>query len=150
MPPVDLETLVDRALRQLPPPAAPATLLPRVMAALQEGTERPWYERAWFTWPAGWKAASIAALILLVVGGAMVFPTVQARAADAVSTYTADVVADVAGLAGSVETTTSAAQVVWRTLLEPFVTYAFALVVLMCLVCVALGAALNFVLLERA
>jgi len=48
-----------------------------------------------------------------------------------------------------VTTTTSAGRVVWRTLIEPFLTYVAVLVVLMCLACAAFGAALNYLFLER-
>ena len=74
MHPVDLETLVGGELRRLPMPRAPQTLLPRVLAAVQAWAQRPWYERAWFTWPVGLQIASIAALILIVGGGAMLLP----------------------------------------------------------------------------
>ena len=37
-------------------PRAPHTLLPRVLAAVQAWAQRPWYERAWFTWPLGGKS----------------------------------------------------------------------------------------------
>ena len=47
MNPADLETLVDCKLKALPTPRAPHTLLPRVLAAVQEWTLRPWYTRAW-------------------------------------------------------------------------------------------------------
>ena len=51
--PLTWTTLVDRELRQLPSPRAPHTLLPRVLAAVEQWTRRPWYARAWFTWPLG-------------------------------------------------------------------------------------------------
>ena len=40
-----------RELRRLPPPHAPATLLPRVITAVHAWSERRWYARAWLTWP---------------------------------------------------------------------------------------------------
>jgi hypothetical protein len=66
----ELEQRVDRALAELPPLAAPDTLLPRVLAAVQSWAERPWYQRAWLTWPMGMQVASVAMLMLLVVSGA--------------------------------------------------------------------------------
>lgn len=150
MHPVDLETLIDRELRQLPMPRAPHTLLPRVLAAVQEWTLRPWYARAWFTWPFEWQVASVTALTVLVVCSAMLLPTVQAAAAPAASTFAARVMGDVAGIAEGVEMTTRAARVVWRALVEPFLMYAFALVALMCLACLVFGTVLNHVVLERA
>jgi hypothetical protein len=126
MQPSDLERIVDRELRRLPAPRAPHTLLPRVMAAVDAWARRPWYARAWFTWPLGWQIASIAAVALIVYGVWMLPPAPPV-----------------------VTTTTSAGRVVWRTLIEPFLTYVAVLVVLMCLACAAFGAALNYLFLER-
>jgi hypothetical protein len=150
MHPDDLETLVDGELRQLPLPRAPHTLLPRVLAAVQQWTRRPWYARAWVTWPRAWQVVSIAALILFGVGSAMLLPAARAAASGPASTFAAGVVSDVAGMAQGAEATMTAARVLWRTLLEPFVAYAFAVVLGMCLACAALGTALNHVVLGRA
>jgi hypothetical protein len=146
MHPVDLEALVDRQLRQLPAPRAPHTLLPRVLAAVQQWSRRPWYARAWFTWPLAAQFASAAALILIVVGSAMLMPSAQT----AVGHTSARVVSGIAPLAQRAEATMNAARVVWRALIEPFVVYAFGLVVLMCLACAAFGTALNHVAFRRA
>src|SRR6185436_18949429 len=64
----DLERRVHEELRRLPAPLAPSTLLPRVLAAVDAWARRPWYERAWFTWPLGWQIVSAAALALAVYG----------------------------------------------------------------------------------
>src|SRR6476619_4271633 len=127
MQPSDLERIVDRELRRLPAPRAPQTLLPRVMAAVDAWARRPWYTRAWFTWPLGWQIASIVMLALFAVGLWMLPPAPP-----------------------SVVVTTTAGLVVWRTMVEPFLFYAFGVVVLMCLACAAFGAALSYVFVERA
>jgi len=126
MPPADLERIVDRELRRLPAPQAPRTLLPRVLAAVDAWSRRPWYTRAWFTWPLGWQIASIAAAAALVYGVWALPPAPPA-----------------------VTMTTSAGRVVWRALIEPFLTYVAVIIVLMCLACAAFGAALNYIFLER-
>ena len=123
----DLERRVERELRRLPSPVAPHTLLPRVLAAVDAWARRPWYTRAWFTWPAGWQAASIVAVLLVAVGIWML-PSAPP----------------------SLVVTTNAGLVLWRTLVEPFLAYAFAIVVIMCLACAAFGAALSYVFVERA
>lgn len=123
----DLERRVDGGLRRLPPPLAPDTLLPRVLAAVDEWARRPWYTRAWFTWPAGWQAASIAALVLVAVAAWMLPPAPP-----------------------SLVVTGNAGRVLWRTIVEPFLAYAFGIVVLMCLACAAFGVALTYVFVERA
>src|SRR3954467_4135575 len=96
----ELESRVDRDLRRLPLPQAPRTLLPRVLAAVDAWSRRPWYTRAWFTWPLGWQIASIVAAAALAYR-AWALP----RAPPAVTM------------------TTSAGRVVWRALIEPFLTY---------------------------
>jgi hypothetical protein len=149
MHPVDLETLVGRELRRLPMPRAPHTLLPRVLAAVEAWAHRPWYERAWFTWPLGWQVASIATLILIVGGGAVLLPTTIAVAGASASPLTGRVMADAASVAQFAEVTTNAALVIWRALLQPVIGYAFAIVLLMWLACAAFGAALSRVVFER-
>ena len=62
----DLERQIDRALRALPTPAAPESLVPNVMAALAAREERAWYLRPWFEWPLGWRVASAALTIMLL------------------------------------------------------------------------------------
>jgi hypothetical protein len=149
MHPVELETLVGRELQRLPMPRAPHTLLPRVLAAVQAWAQRPWYERAWFTWPIGLQVASIAALILIVGGGAVLLPKTIDTAGAAAATFTGRVMEDVAPVTQLAEGSTNAARVIWRVLLEPVAVYAFAIVLLMWLACAAFGAALSRVVFER-
>ena len=125
MPFDDLERRVDAELRRLPQPAAPDTLLPRVLAAVDAWARRPWYSRAWFTWPLGWQAVSIA-VVALAAYALWLAPSVAAPAA-----------------------ATTAGAVIWRTLFEPLLGYVVGLVVLMALACAVFGAALNFLFLER-
>ena len=144
----DLERLAHRELRRLPLPRAPHTLLARVMAAVQASPARPWYTRAWFTWPVGWQVVSIATLVLVVAGAVVLGPHVQAVASGAIAAVRlfAGGVAD----AAPVETTANSARILWRTLLEPLATYALVVVVLMFLACAVFGTALNRVVIERA
>jgi hypothetical protein len=122
----DLERRVHDELRRLPAPLAPGTLLPRVLAAVDAWARRPWYARAWFTWPIGWQTASIA-LLALGIYATWVLPPMPS----------------------SVIATTNAGGVIWRTLIEPLLGYIVGLVVLMCLACAVFGAALNYLFLER-
>jgi len=123
----DLERRVHDELARLPLPMAPHTLMPRVLAAVEAWARRPWYTRAWFTWPVGWQIASIVALALFGIGVWMLPPAPPA-------------------LVG----TTNASRVLWQTIVEPFLFYAFGIIVLMCLACAAFGAALSYVFFERA
>jgi hypothetical protein len=145
MHPVELDTFVDGKLKELPLPRAPHTLLPRVLAAVQEWTLRPWYTRAWLAWPLGWQVVSMAALVLLLVGGAMLIPSAEAAA----STLASGPMSAAAAIAQRAEATINAVRVLWRALGEPLVPYAFALVMLMCLACAAFATALNRVALGR-
>jgi hypothetical protein len=149
MQPADLESLVDGELRQLPLPRAPHTLLPRVLAAVQHWAGRPWYARAWFTWPLAWQAVSIAALVLIVGAGAMLIPSAQAAAGDAWSTLASGRIGEMAAVARRAMVTINAVRILWSAVLEPFVAYACVLVVLMCLACVAFATALNRVAFGR-
>jgi hypothetical protein len=148
--PADLEQLVDRAVRQLPAPRAPLTLLPRVMAAVQQWSRRPWYERAWFTWPLPGQVASLAVLALLVAGAGVVLPDVFSAAADAAAPVTSAVVSRAAAVTLRVDAAATAAAIVWRAIVQPVLPYVFAIAVLMFLACLALGTAVNHLVFERA
>jgi len=145
----DLEQVVHDELRRLPSLEAPSTLLPRVMAAVQQWTLRPWYERAWFTWPLGWQVISLAALVGLAGAGVVVFPSAEHALVTAIAARTAVVTAALGSVFGHAESAIAAGRIVWRALGEPLVPYAFTVVLLMCLACVAFGTALNRVAFER-
>ena len=93
--------------------------------------------------------ASVAALILVVGGGAMLLPRTMATAGAAASTFTVRVMEDVAPATQLAGVTANAARVIWRALLEPVAVYAFVIVLLMWLACAAFGAALTRVVFER-
>jgi hypothetical protein len=150
MHPAELEIFVDRELRRLPAPRAPHTLLPRVMAAVQEWSRRPWYTQAWFSWPVAWQAVSIAVLTLLVAGAALLLPGAWTAAIDAAASLTGGVRSDMAVTVRRAQMTIAAAEILWRAVFEPLAAYAFVLVALMCVACAAFGALLNSVILERA
>ena len=77
----DLEAIVDQELRKLPPLRAPATLLPRVMAAVQTRLTLHWWQRAWWDWPraaqAAFLAVSLAVAALVTNSGLMLDRGVQ-------------------------------------------------------------------------
>jgi hypothetical protein len=146
---VDLERLVEVHVRALPPPRAPQTLLPRVMAAVQQLAMRPWYRRAWFTWPRAGQLAALAGLLLLTAGSLMLLPEAVGPVAAAASSLAADRQRDVAAIAGYGRIAWEVGGVLWRTMFEPLVVYAFGVVLLMCLACAVFGAALNHVAFGR-
>jgi hypothetical protein len=126
MPFDDLERRMRDELARLPAPLAPATLLPRVLAAVDGWVSRPWYARAWFTWPLAWQAASVV-FVALALYATWVAPPLPA----------------------SIVATGNAGGVIWRTLIEPLLGYVVGLIVLMGLACAVFGAALNYLFLER-
>jgi len=144
----DLERLVDRELSKLPAPRAPRTLLPRVMAAVDAAARRPWYTRAWFTWPVGWQIASVTAAIVLLTGVVMLLPGAASVARE--TPVVAGVSGEVSAAAQQVESVTTAARVVWRALLAPVVPYAFGLVLIMSLACGIFGTVLNHLVFGKA
>lgn len=67
-----LEAIVSRELKQLPELEAPRTLLPRVLAAIEQRAALPWYRRAWQTWPVALQVASFVLLTAMIGGLAFV------------------------------------------------------------------------------
>jgi hypothetical protein len=141
----DLEKAVDAALRRLPAPRAPETLVPRVMAAavrLQEA--RPWHARAWLTWPPHWQAASGLTFTLLLAGLVASFSIVDA-ALSRHPLVPARVARWLAAELAPAAAAFSAAGMLWRVLVQPVVACLIALVATASVTCVATGAALAHV-----
>jgi hypothetical protein len=139
----DLEYVVHRRLQQLPMPPAPATLLPRVMQRVQAWAARPWYQRAWFTWPAGWQAASLAVFAALIGVLAAGVPSLSAFVQTQVSSVVGGAASHVPDLGPRSEAFLSAAQVLWHALVHPVLVYAFVLVMVMAVMCATVAVALN-------
>jgi hypothetical protein len=142
----DLEDLVDGALRQLPPPRAPRSLLPRVMAAVDARPATP-RARPWLAWPLAWQVASAAAVVTMTVGLWRLWP----HAVFLVSWFTPPSVGQIGSELASAGNTAAAIAgavgTLWHAVVQPFVFYVFALVLTMCAACAAFGAALGRVVL---
>jgi hypothetical protein len=63
-----LEAAVSRELKALPEMAAPTALASRVMAAIGQRAQVPWYRRSWQTWPVALQVASLVVLLVLFGG----------------------------------------------------------------------------------
>jgi len=63
-----LEAEISRELKALPELAAPAALMNRVMAVIEQRATVPWYRRSWQTWPAALQTASLIGLLALFGG----------------------------------------------------------------------------------
>jgi hypothetical protein len=145
--PDDLEDVVDRALKGLPAPRAPRTLVPRVMAAVEAGRARKPRARPWLAWPLAWQVASVAVAIMLAVGMARLWPHAQGAVQQSVSPVLADASTSVAGIASKATTAASVIRIIWNAIVQPLVAYVLVLVLVMCAACAAFGAALGRVVL---
>jgi hypothetical protein len=139
MHPADLARHVDDLLRRLPLPDAPATLLPRVMAAVQSFSQRPWYQRAWFTWPLQLQVAACVLLIATAASGVVALPAVAAAAHEWASSFGAPVLARADELMIGIAELMSAVRAVWNALIQPLLFLVSPLVALMCAACAAFG-----------
>jgi len=151
MPPGDLEDLVDRALRQLPAPRAPQTLMPRVMAAIDAKRVPASRARPWLDWPLAWQVASVTILIAVGLGIARLWPhapsVVPQATAALVGGALAEVSTFVAEATSRASTVVSVTRIVWHALVQPLVVYLLVLVLVMCAACATFGAALGRVVL---
>jgi hypothetical protein len=64
----ELELEIGRELERLPDLPAPATLIPRVMAAIAARAAVPWYRQPWQAWPGPGRLAFLALLLALFIG----------------------------------------------------------------------------------
>ena len=146
MDPADLERQATRALRALPTPRAPETLVARVMAALAHEARRPWYQRAWRTWPVPGRLAA-AAMVVLVASAALVAMPGVAEALGAalarVEVPALPLPAAIDGAVRNVGALAGALTTIWRVVISPVAPYVAGFVVLMALACVAFGTALE-------
>lgn len=139
----ELERLIDRELGALPPPRAPRTLLPRILAAVAARPVLPWYRRGWTAWPLAWQLVALVVAVAVSGAIAMAWPHVVALAEAARPDVGHYVPASVRAAAASLMRTLEATRVLWRVLVEPVAVYVVALIVTMSLACVAFGTALN-------
>jgi hypothetical protein len=138
----DLERLVDRRLKALPPPRAPGTLLPSVMLAVAAAAARPWYARPWRAWPAGWQVASGVALLALLAGAAAVVPAMQPYAAP-VFAWAEGLLTPAARVVTTVETLAAVVEIVSRVIGQSIIGLMLALFVVMLTTSVVVGAAIG-------
>jgi hypothetical protein len=63
-----LEVEIDCDLKALPEISAPATLVSRVMAAIELRRALPWFRRAWHTWPNSLQGLFLVTMVALFGG----------------------------------------------------------------------------------
>ena len=146
----ELERLTHGRLRRLPAPAAPPTLLPRVLAAANAWVQRPWYAREWFSWPLAWQLGSLMLVVATIGLSVALTPMLQLLTARAAASLTPVVAIDVTPVVGGVEMSFNLLRVIWHGLVEPFLPYALAIVLVMCGACFTVVVALNRLVFGRA
>ncbi len=147
----DAQDVLHRALKQLPPPRAPRTLLPRVMAAVeaQAAGAAPTADRAasaappWLAWPIEWRVGSAAALVLVAAAAAWIWPGVEAVARVMLAQGLDIVQTRVAAFAPGAAALAHLGATVWETFLQPVACLAFIWIVVMSAACAAFAAALE-------
>jgi len=59
---------IQRELDRLPLLEAPASLLPRVMAAVEARARQPWWKRSWLSWPRSCRVVFLLMSVVLAAG----------------------------------------------------------------------------------
>jgi hypothetical protein len=131
----ELDEQLDRELRELPGPRAPETLLPRVMLAVAEADAKPWYARAWMTWPREVQVASALLLALVVAGLWSIAPIGFQGIADVVSPAANDIWTRLAAVVRQTEQVATLGRVLWEVLLGPIAAHALVFTVLIAFFC---------------
>ena len=133
---------IDRALKGLPAPRAPRTMLPRIMAAVESRAARS-APRPWVDWPLGWQLASAALVIVFAIGVGRQWPGAESAIGRSVAPVIDSVTSAVGDLTDRTSVFVTLARVVWRAVLQPLSGYALLLVLVMGAACATFGAALN-------
>jgi hypothetical protein len=143
----DLERRVHDALRGLPSPRAPETLLLRVMTAVR--TARPWYGREWVSWPPVCQVASALLFATIVVATAIWLRGTEIAGLSELAVLESEWPARLSRTAHQAAATVGAAGLLWRAILAPIEGCLVTLVALTSMTCAATGALLVHVSAER-
>lgn len=132
MNPIDLERLVDAELKRLPPPRAPRTLLPRVLAAVDAQQQHATPARGWAFWPRAWQFAGGVVMAAVLVG--------IWRLAAFAGPFISDLLPAVglgraAAFTRGADDAATVVRVLWEVLLQPVATYVSILAISLALAC---------------
>lgn len=139
--PADLERRLDRALRNLPTPRAPGSLVTRVLAAVEPAATPVRRSRGWRAWPRRWQVSALVALC--IIAGAIVWLpwlTTLVSAANGGA-----IAASVSARADQLTLAATALRLVWDVTVQPFMPYVVGLAVLMGAAFAILGITLTYV-----
>jgi hypothetical protein len=113
------------------------------MQAVHAWRLRPWYRRAWFTWPGYGQAAALAALTAVAVVVALFLPSLRDALVGASATLLGGRAHNVTATLERTQATIDGARMLWQALFAPVLGYAAAFVILMYVACAAVVFALN-------
>jgi hypothetical protein len=119
------------------------------MAAVQAWMARPWYQRAWFTWPVGWQVASFAFFVLAIAAVILLGPAALASATVTAAPVIDPAIDSIGEVVGTLARTVNAGRVVWTTVIYPLLLVTSPFVGLMFLLGGTIAVALNRVAFGR-
>jgi len=137
----DIEAEIDRELKVLPELRAPSTLILRVLRAIENRANLPWFRRAWQTWPTGLRAISFLALACAFVGLCLGGWELSNAGSSLAAQKLAVPVATASALWSALQALSGAAVVAFKSLGTGFLTGCIVAIVLGYALCLALGAA---------
>jgi len=134
----NLERLIHRQLKELPPLKAPPVLLMRVLSAARARQALAWWQQPIWHWPTWVKAAFVviaAGIMMSLTGGTWWAGELAANPPEFANRGI-----DMAqSLAGTVSPLTNVMSVLWRSFLQTAVISALAVAGVMYLICVGAG-----------
>ena len=136
----ELEKLVGERLQALPAPLAPETLAPRVMRAVRAAAPAP-APTGWRGWPAVWRLASAAALVVVVIGLIQIWPAIDGTLARAWSRVAEAVGPHTSTVADAISPFLTAGRVIWRVVVQPVGLFLVVVLAVMGTACAAFGTA---------
>jgi len=138
---VDLDRELDRQLQRLPDPQPPATLLPRVLAAVGDLDPSPWYARPWMAWPRALQVVSATVVVLAIAAFVTDAPVLQ-WISPGLASWFSGMLDPFQSFGRLVSEASTLARVFWHVWLQPIAVYLAAVFVLVSL---AVAAALSLV-----
>ena len=145
----NLEAWTQRELRKLPDLSAPATLGPRVLSVLRARAAQPWWQQAWWHWPRTPKWA----LVVCALALAALFNGSASMLGDHAASYAGqalDQFSPVSRLRDHLAPLVNSADLLWSSILEPWLLFVLAALAGLYLACLGVGTMLFQVITKRS